>query len=303
MTILHLTSPQSLGIDRLWSGISNASNRPSQNFATSSEVSYRAIEADDLEQADLLARVWHPDAVSIDRMNLDDPLSYLQQLSSYPTLAALPILTLDPKIAEVAERVSQLRVFSWLVPQSSQYPAPVLQMLQLAAGAWQKPSILVVDLDRLLDDVPGMENSGTIALEVSKHHFPEWLQAAMQYLQTAGFRSFLSTSGAEVISQIQQQHVDLLLIYLEEIPPASRQWQFLAALSQLPLKPPVLVLDRRTDMDGRAKSPRRDRAIAVELESLLQAIANQIIPVNSQSMAELLEAIDRMLSHLCYSRC
>ncbi|MBW4619784.1 MAG: response regulator [Cyanosarcina radialis HA8281-LM2] len=312
MTILHLTSPQSLGIDRLWLGIGNASNRPSQNFATSSEVSYRAIEADDLEQADLLARVWHPDAVLIDRMNLDDPLSYLQELSYYSTLARLPILTLDRKIAEVADRVSQLRVFSWSALQSSQYPAPVLQMMQLAAGAWQKPSILVVDLAHLLDDVAGIEESGTLSSEVSKHHLPEWLQATMQYLQTAGFRSFISTSGAEVISQIQQQHVDLLLIYLEEIPPASRQWQSLAALSQLPMKPPVLVLDRRGHIGDLAKSPRRVggslcgstyRPMAAELESLLQAIADRIIPVNSQSMAQLLEAIDRMLSHLCYSRC
>jgi signal transduction histidine kinase/DNA-binding response OmpR family regulator len=291
MTILHLTSSQTLGSKRLWWENNDRQNGKSKvkqpNPIASSAVSYRALEADDLEQADLLARVWHPDALLIDRMNLDDPLSYLQQLSHYPTLAALPIITLDLQMAEVADRVSELAVFSWLTPPSHRYPAPVLQMMQLAAGAWQQPRILVVDLATLAD-----------AAERAIDPNPaEWLQAMMQYLQTAGFQSFLSASGTEIIGQIQQQSIDLLLIYLDQLPPAPQHWQSLASLSQQAHKPPVLVLDRRGHTGNSSQTT------LPQLESVLQAIATEIIQVNSQSMAELLEAIDRLLSHLRYSRC
>ena len=49
----------------------------------------------------------------------------------------------------------------------------------------------------------------------------EWLQALVQYLATAGYRSSLAQSWAEVRSQIQGHGIDLLLLDLGQIPEAS----------------------------------------------------------------------------------
>jgi CheY-like chemotaxis protein len=79
-----------------------------------------------------------------------------------------------------------------------------------------------------------------------------WLQALMQYLQTAGFRSVLSCSWTEIYHQLQEQSVDLLLIRIKDISDASGLVSGLLALTQLQKQklPPILVLDHRLNADS-----------------------------------------------------
>jgi hypothetical protein len=53
----------------------------------------RLLQVDDLAQANLLSRVWQPQAVILDRVE-PIPLDELQALAHYPALACLPLVTL-----------------------------------------------------------------------------------------------------------------------------------------------------------------------------------------------------------------
>jgi len=64
----------------------------------------RILEVDDLEQADLLARIWKPNVLLLEG-KLTDPNAYLTQLSQCPFLASLPLVTLTPEITQAANRV------------------------------------------------------------------------------------------------------------------------------------------------------------------------------------------------------
>ena len=61
----------------------------------------RLLQADDLAQANLLSRVWQPQAIVLDRTE-PVPLAQLQALAGYPALAQLPLVTLVPGAAEAA---------------------------------------------------------------------------------------------------------------------------------------------------------------------------------------------------------
>jgi len=102
----------------------------------------RVLEVDDLEQADLLARVWQPDVILLDGF-LSDPVQYLTQLSRHPDLAALPLITLTPENTQAANQIASLSVFPCLVSLAGSAdladadPANVsalFQVMQVASG-------------------------------------------------------------------------------------------------------------------------------------------------------------------------
>jgi CheY-like chemotaxis protein len=100
----------------------------------------RVLEVDDLDQADLIARVWNPSVVLIDGW-IPNPLEYLEQFSQYEALAALPLVTLTREITQAANQISGLNVFPCLDPWFTQetYPtgqnaaSSLLQVIQIAA--------------------------------------------------------------------------------------------------------------------------------------------------------------------------
>jgi hypothetical protein len=49
---------------------------------TASLVEQQVLEADDLEQAELIAKVWQPDVVLLDEP-IPEPIAYLKKLSQY----------------------------------------------------------------------------------------------------------------------------------------------------------------------------------------------------------------------------
>ena len=76
---------------------------------------HRVIEVDDLDQAELLARVWQFDVILLDVEN-STAQTYLQQLTKHPRLAALPLVTCDVATTLAASQIPGLSVFPCLTP-------------------------------------------------------------------------------------------------------------------------------------------------------------------------------------------
>jgi CheY-like chemotaxis protein len=69
----------------------------------------RLLQVDDLAQANLLSRVWQPDAVILDA-NLPLSETYLTELSHQADLAHRPLMTLNPPMTALAHQVPDLWV-------------------------------------------------------------------------------------------------------------------------------------------------------------------------------------------------
>ncbi len=293
-----------------------------------SELNYRVLEADDLEQAELLVRVWRPDVVLLDGAALGDPIAYLKHFSLHSSLASLPLVTLDHQTTEAANQITDLCVYPCLAPDNSSKIAALVQVIEVAAGISRKPSILVMEVsgtqqelelskveDQKLHKTVQPKNrhrSSSNSLPVNPHS--SWLQALTQYLQTAGYRSLLSSSWEEAYGQIQTQSVDLLLIRIKDISDSAALVKQLIALEKLEKLPPILVLDHRLDTDKISpsaplelatnqeaspldKAAKKQKDSRCELESLLVSLATQVLRGSSESMAKLLDQIDWTLSN------
>ena len=98
-----------------------------------SGLNYRILEADSLQQAEIVARIWKIDVVVLDSTLPQEPLSYLRSLSECDSLAALPLVTWDAKTTEAANQVKGLSVFPCLVPVKERNFTHFLQAIQIAA--------------------------------------------------------------------------------------------------------------------------------------------------------------------------
>ncbi len=275
---------------------------------------HRVIEVDDLDQAELLTRVWQFDVVLLD-MQTPTAQTYLNQISQHPRLAALPLVTCDVVTTLAASQIPGLSVFPCLTPfgkdnNSNNKIDPLLSVLQIASGICCPPSILVVDMTMLPDlslvkrkQVKGYrpEKNSSLSSETVERG-TEWFQALIQYLQTAGFKAAMGGCWAEVIQQIRHQSVDLLLISLGESAIHKEALKALKALGDLPFNlPPILVLDQQlnqtqaiSDMDKPAIAKPRKNGLE-PIESVVSIISAQILP-RSISMEDLLNRINQALS-------
>ncbi|WP_341527967.1 ATP-binding protein [Nostoc sp. UHCC 0302] len=296
---------------------------------------HRVIEVDDLDQAELLARVWQFDVILLD---VQTPVAktYLQQLTQHPRLAALPLVTCDVTTTLEASQIPGLSVFPYLTPigkDNSDIPKgsrtkddgaerplrdrtgktdPLLSVLQIASGICCPPNILVVDLATLRDLPQGRRKQGrsaqtekncSISSETAERG-SEWFQALIQYLQTAGLKAAMARCWAEVLQQIRHQSVDLLLICLGESAIHKDMLKALKALSDMPLKlPPILVLNQRLNsLEDSFHSQialegieKQKKSGLESVETVVNAIATQILP-RAISMEDLLSQINQALS-------
>lgn len=256
---------------------------------------YQVLEADDLDQAELLARVWKPNVVLFDGA-LTDPIEYFHQFSQQTFLASLPLVTLDPETTQAANQTPGLLVFPCLANSNTTELMPggmeataLLQVIQIAAGYNRRSTILAVDAATLpaLLDVASSE-SAVAGILGSFPKESEWLQALTQYLQTAGLRGLVGRSRQEVLQQLQSQSIDLLLICWTEQTPQPTTLELLAALQQVECKPPILVLDHRFHEET-GQSPASEG-----LPEVLRELATAIFPP-SLPMEALLQQIYQIL--------
>lgn len=278
---------------------------------------HRVIEVDDLDQAELLARVWQFDVILLDVESTTAQI-YLQQLIGHPRLAAIPLVTCDVATTLIASKIPGLTVFPYLTPfakdnsSRTEKTDPLLSVLQIASGICCPPNILVVDLTMLRDlpqvrrkQVKGYrtEKNCSISSETAQRG-SEWFQALIQYLQTAGFKAAMSPCWAEVLQQIRHESVDLLLICLGESAIHKDVLKALKTLGDSPLKlPPILVLNQRLNrpetsfQSGVAyKEIDKQKKNGLEsIETVVGAIATQILP-RSISMEDLLNQINQALA-------
>lgn len=328
LTILFLNPGQSIdkGLEVMGQGTDSPLSPPPG-------LNCRVLEAEDLDQAELLARVWHPDVVLLDGASIDEPLAYLEQFSSQTSLASLPLVTLDHNTTEAANQVTRLSVFPCLAPAGKDKTAALWQVIQVATGTICNPTILVVNLATVPDLLPPFVDFGPQPLdfggvnsrkpeavdadtdwelENSQSSIPKYRKgstsqtpktrelasvgALVQYLQTAGFRSLLSRSWAEVCRQLQLQSVDLLLIHLSDPLLNKALSCAITSVANMPVLPPIMVLDHRLDGET-AHDLTPDEASSADVESILRTVATptQILRGSSQSMAELLDKINQML--------
>lgn len=71
----------------------------------------RVLEAEDIEQAQLLAQIWQPDVVLWD---MPTAIAEVERLDQYDSLLALPLVTLDSSVSRAASHVAGLKVFPCL---------------------------------------------------------------------------------------------------------------------------------------------------------------------------------------------
>lgn len=282
-----------------------------------SELNYRVLEADDIEQAELLTRIWHPDLILLDTAEIPEPLEFLQELSLHNSLTSLPMVTLDRQTTEAANQLTGLTVYPCLTSDCTVKMPALLQVIQVAVGMSCKPSILVMDIGepstKPTDVIPQCPQPSLVAEEFSKTSTnptsqASWLQAFIQYLETAGFRSLLSSSWTEVFRQLQEQSVDLLVIRLRDINNSSALVNEIISLTRLQTLPPILVLDHRLDSNSIKQTVAKSKASQVKqgkistrnsnsgLDALLKNISSQVLQGYSQSMNELLDHIHQTIA-------
>ena len=93
---------------------------------------HRIIEADGLEQAHTLARIWQLDVIVLDGYQIIDSLEYLRSLQESEHLSTLPIITLDAKTTEAANQVKGLNVYPCLLPAQCRSIQDLMQVIQIA---------------------------------------------------------------------------------------------------------------------------------------------------------------------------
>ncbi|NES06987.1 MAG: response regulator [Okeania sp. SIO2F4] len=125
---------------------------------------YRIIEADDLAQANLLAKIWQPDVILIEKIsNSITPVEFIKNLSQYSTLAGIPLVTLDSETTQAANQVKELSVFPCLAFEKNDnnltekkldyecLTSALWQVISIAAGMSWLPTILVMDVANIKD--------------------------------------------------------------------------------------------------------------------------------------------------------
>jgi signal transduction histidine kinase len=104
----------------------------SDSYEKQTGYQHRIIEADSLEQAHNLARIWQLDAIILNGHQISQPNLYLRSLQESEHLATLPLITLDTRITEAANQIEGLNVYPCLLPAQQCNIADLIQVIQIA---------------------------------------------------------------------------------------------------------------------------------------------------------------------------
>ena len=112
-------------IEQDWSNMSNSQ----------ANYQHRIIEADGLEQAHTLARIWQLDVILLDGHQITEPEQYLRSLQQSSYLAALPLITLDTRTTESANQIEGLNVYPCLIPAQCRSIEDLAEVIQIATNS------------------------------------------------------------------------------------------------------------------------------------------------------------------------
>jgi hypothetical protein len=107
----------------------------SENSEQQVDCQHRIIEADSLEQAHNLARIWHLDIIILDGYQIIQPKAYLRSLQASEHLSALPLITLDTRTTEAANQIEGLNVYPCLLPVKHRNVEDLMQVIKIATKA------------------------------------------------------------------------------------------------------------------------------------------------------------------------
>jgi len=274
----------------------------------------RIVEADDVEEAELLARIWQPDVVLLENIGgkrLTEEL--LEELSKSQSLTSLPLVTLDARTTQAANKIKEVSVFPCLdyengtnskekTENDSRFIASALwQVISIASRTNLPPNILVIDVSNIADFTASSsskslsEEAAMISQNRQENSTVEnsdrsgnldSTQALIQYLKIGGFRSLLTRYWSEVLQHLQYHSVDLLLICLRGNLP-SELLDGLFGLKELKSNTPIVVWE-----DANFTLP--ENFTSAELNSILKEVASQTLPY-SISMPDLLGQIKKSI--------
>ena len=104
----------------------------SDDYERQANHQHRIIEADSLEQAHNLARIWQLDAIVLNGYQIALPALYLRSLQEYEHLASLPLITLDARTTEAANQIEGLNVYPCLLPAQQCNIEDLVQVIKIA---------------------------------------------------------------------------------------------------------------------------------------------------------------------------
>ena len=262
----------------------------------------RILEAEDLDSAEVLGRIWQPHAVLLMPYRANESPSdsggsermedFLRQVIQMEPLVSLPLITLDSYTTQVANRVvasarnTEMQVFPCLaaetstveavcevpLPRENSFPFPdpktLLQAIQVAVTQNSRPQIAIAEVAD-----GGNSDSGSVQQEV---------QALVQYLDQAGFQGAIHLPWKQVWQQLQCRSIDLLVLFSPCRQLSEQMHDSLVSLEQLQDKPPILVAETTPQLDA-------------STHSLLNAIASRVLSVTESSPLTLLAEVRKQL--------
>lgn len=98
-----------------------------------SQLNYRLLEADNLDQAEMIAMVWDVDVVVLDNYGLPQGLDYIEAFCTYENLLKLPLVTLDSETTAFANQTGKLSVFPCLISPHEPHIESLLEVIAIAA--------------------------------------------------------------------------------------------------------------------------------------------------------------------------
>lgn len=270
----------------------------------------RVIEVDDLDQAELLSRVWKPDVVLLGEP-FPQPEKMLASLSQRLSLADLPIVTLSRETTQSANQAKRLKVFPCLDPMQVPTEADpayafgmssLLQVIQIATGIQWVPHIVVTHSDYLLHP------------DIAQVYDPEFkghpavnrrLQASSQYFQTAGLRSSVVSELSDITQRVAKKNVDVLLLCCKAS--QSSLDSLLLKLEMLvrldPLMPVLIWLDGQSEAKSGIWSDQSEKAYSEPsyLEAALKAWASDVLPATA-AVNDVFIAVNAAIARRIHSR-
>jgi signal transduction histidine kinase/DNA-binding response OmpR family regulator len=193
------------------------------------ELGHRLLEADDVEQGEILTQIWHPNLVLLD-CDPKEIFTKLERINRCNFLLSLPILIGVEEIDRLKLAFPKLNLYSLVINPSDRIDEIELsRIVNQAVGYLHLPTVLIADLS----------NAGILT------------QSLQQYLLLAGFHVQVSHSLDFILQQLQAGSVDALLVTFHNQAKLSiQELSAIECLTRTTTDIPIVVVDGRTEVEA-----------------------------------------------------